>query len=152
MSDRACFRRTRAVCSSDCTMRKSVHCHDLSLQHTQYALALPSLQTCLQITGSHSSNSAGDSSDSEADSSSTSDTTYAAAARATAALLRQLCSSEQRRREQRAHSAPEFLLQLDAGWVLSGAVWEGVSLLEKRKQYTTAVALLGQVRVHVLEV
>jgi hypothetical protein len=119
-----------------------------TLSQSAYTKRMLMLLLQLQLhRAGNSSNSAGDSSDSEADSSSNthSEAVTAAAAAAAVALLQQLCSSEQRRREQRAHSAPEFLLQLDAGWVLSGAVWEGVALLEKRKQYTTAVALLGQV-------
>lgn len=37
---------------------------------------------------------------------------------------------------------PEFLLQLEAGWVLASAVWEGVTLLEKVRDYERAVELL----------
>lgn len=39
---------------------------------------------------------------------------------------------------------PEFLLQLEAGWVLASAVWEGVTLLEKVRDYKRAVELLTQ--------
>lgn len=39
---------------------------------------------------------------------------------------------------------PEFLLQLDAGWVLASAVWEGVMLLEKARDYGRAVELVAQ--------
>ncbi|CAM9417547.1 unnamed protein product [Choristocarpus tenellus] len=39
---------------------------------------------------------------------------------------------------------PEFLLQLDAGWVLASAVWEGVGLLERERRYEVAVSLLAQ--------
>lgn len=39
---------------------------------------------------------------------------------------------------------PEFLFQLDAGWVLASAVWEGVALLERARDYEGAVELLTQ--------
>ena len=39
---------------------------------------------------------------------------------------------------------PEFLLQLEAGWVLASAVWEGVTLLERARDYDYAVELLSQ--------
>lgn len=39
---------------------------------------------------------------------------------------------------------PEFLLQLEAGWVLASAVWEGVALLERARGYERAVELLVQ--------
>ena len=39
---------------------------------------------------------------------------------------------------------PEFLLQLEAGWVLASAVWEGVALLERARDYEKAVELLAQ--------
>lgn len=39
---------------------------------------------------------------------------------------------------------PEFLLQLEAGWVLASAVWEGVALLERARGYERAVELLAQ--------
>ncbi|CAM9218865.1 unnamed protein product [Scytosiphon promiscuus] len=39
---------------------------------------------------------------------------------------------------------PEFLLQLEAGWVLASAVWEGVALLERARDYERAVELLTQ--------
>lgn len=39
---------------------------------------------------------------------------------------------------------PEFLLQLEAGWVLASAVWEGVALLERDRDYERAVELLAQ--------
>lgn len=41
-------------------------------------------------------------------------------------------------------SVPEFLLQLEAGWVLASAVWEGVALLERARDYDRAVELLVQ--------
>lgn len=43
-----------------------------------------------------------------------------------------------------APEVPAFLLQLDAGWVLASAVWEGVSLLERARDYGRAVELLAQ--------
>lgn len=39
---------------------------------------------------------------------------------------------------------PEFLLQLEAGWVLASAVWEGVTLVERARDYEAAVELLIQ--------
>lgn len=39
---------------------------------------------------------------------------------------------------------PEFLLQLEAGWVLASVVWEGVTLLERARDYDRAVELLSQ--------
>lgn len=39
---------------------------------------------------------------------------------------------------------PEFLLQLEAGWVLASAVWEGVALLERARDYESAIELLAQ--------
>lgn len=39
---------------------------------------------------------------------------------------------------------PEFLLQLEAGWVLASAVWEGVSMLERARDYGAAIKLLAQ--------
>ncbi|CAM9449623.1 unnamed protein product, partial [Phaeothamnion confervicola] len=39
---------------------------------------------------------------------------------------------------------PEFLLQLDAGWVLASAVWEGVAVLERAREYDAALPLLMQ--------
>lgn len=41
-------------------------------------------------------------------------------------------------------AVPEFLLQLEAGWVLASAVWEGVALLERARDYEKAVELLAQ--------
>lgn len=41
-------------------------------------------------------------------------------------------------------AVPEFLLQLEAGWVLASAVWEGVALLERVRDYEKAVELLAQ--------
>ncbi|CAM9723536.1 unnamed protein product, partial [Ectocarpus fasciculatus] len=42
------------------------------------------------------------------------------------------------------NGVPEFLLQLEAGWVLASAVWEGVPLLERARDYEGAVELLIQ--------
>lgn len=42
------------------------------------------------------------------------------------------------------NQVPEFLLQLEAGWVLASAVWEGVALLERARDYERAVELLIQ--------
>lgn len=53
---------------------------------------------------------------------------------------RELGSSE----ENKSHHVPEFLLQLDAGWVLASAVWEGIALLEKSRDYERAIEFLGQ--------
>lgn len=39
---------------------------------------------------------------------------------------------------------PGFLLQLEPGWVLASAVWEGVVLLERARDYGRAVELLTQ--------
>lgn len=54
----------------------------------------------------------------------------------------ELGSSEERGRD--CCQVPEFLLQLDAGWVLASAVWEGIALLEKSRDYERAIAFLAQ--------
>lgn len=53
---------------------------------------------------------------------------------------RELGSSE----EREGYQVPEFLLQLDAGWVLASAVWEGIALLEKSRDYERAIEFLAQ--------
>lgn len=62
--------------------------------------------------------------------------------------------TEQERRDDRGSflcerpgndsEVPEFLWQLEAGWVLASAVWEGVVLLERARDYGLAVELLAQ--------
>lgn len=46
--------------------------------------------------------------------------------------------------ERKKSEVPAFLLQLEAGWVLASAVWEGVTLLERARDYDRAVELLSQ--------